>query len=106
RVPTPAARRALAVRDRGCVWPNCERPSTWTQPHHIEHWARHQGGTDRGNLVLLCWRHHEMVHEGRWTIVRSVEGQVTVTPPRFPVFTDGRRSWRSIPPRAPTQLSA
>ena len=102
RVPNPAIRRALAVRDRGCVWPHCERPPSWTQAHHIQHWARHRGGTDRDNLVLLCWRHHEMVHEGGWSIVRSVDGQVTVTPPRVPVFTDGRSSW----PRAPARRGA
>src|SRR6202049_1805415 len=38
RVPGAAARAALRVRDRGCVWPGCERASSWTGPHHLLHW--------------------------------------------------------------------
>ncbi|MBV9525465.1 MAG: DUF222 domain-containing protein, partial [Candidatus Dormibacteraeota bacterium] len=30
RLPASATRRALLARDRGCVWPGCERPAAWT----------------------------------------------------------------------------
>lgn len=26
---------ALAARDGGCVWPDCDRPPSWTEAHHI-----------------------------------------------------------------------
>lgn len=64
RVIPPAIRTALAVRDRGCVWPGCDRPPHWTDAHHVVHWAD-GGSTSMDNLVLLCRRHHRTVHEGR-----------------------------------------
>jgi len=73
RVVPTATRRALNVRDRGCVWPGCDRNASWTQAHHLIHWT--DGGlTDMNNLVLLCRRHHWMAHEGGYVIVRSDEG--------------------------------
>lgn len=37
RVVTVAQRRALAVRDRGCI--GCKAPVAWTEAHHVKHWA-------------------------------------------------------------------
>jgi hypothetical protein len=36
RTVTPAQRRVLAVRDRGCV--GCQAPLSWCEAHHIVHW--------------------------------------------------------------------
>jgi hypothetical protein len=80
RVISGPQRKALAVRDRGCVWPGCDRPATWTSGHHLVHWI-HNGPTDLPNLVLLCYRHHWMVHEGEWQIVRMDDGQILTVPP-------------------------
>lgn len=63
RVVPPAIRTALVVRDRGCVWPGCDRPPQWTDAHHVQHWAD-GGPTSLDNLVLLCRQHHRTVHEG------------------------------------------
>jgi len=35
RLATTPQRRALGLRDRGCVFPGCTRPSNWCQAHHI-----------------------------------------------------------------------
>ncbi len=83
RVPAPAARAALRVRDRGCVWPGCERPASWTSAHHVLHWS-HGGVSDIANLVLLCQRHHWMVHEGGWQVVRTEHREVLAIPPPHP----------------------
>jgi hypothetical protein len=73
-------RRALLARDKGCVWPRCDRAATWTAAHHVVHWAN-GGATDLSNLVLLCRRHHWMVHEGGWELTRSKNGEIAALPP-------------------------
>ena len=60
-------RTALHLRDQGCRFPGCDRPSAWTDGHHIIHWAD-GGPTDLENLVSLCRPHHRAVHEQRWRI--------------------------------------
>jgi hypothetical protein len=44
------------------------------------HWIR-GGGGDLPNLALLCYRHHWMVHEGGWQIVRGDDGRMITIPP-------------------------
>jgi hypothetical protein len=61
RTVPPAIRRALVVRDGGCVAPGCDRPPRWTDAHHIVHWVD-GGPTSLDNLELLCRRHHRMAH--------------------------------------------
>lgn len=61
-VVSPALRRAVIARDRCCRFPGCDRPATWCDAHHVVHWAD-GGATSLGNLVLLCRRHHRMLHE-------------------------------------------
>jgi hypothetical protein len=85
RTASPAQRRALVVRDRGCVFPGCDRPPGWCQAHHLRPWDS-DGPTDLANLALLCARHHHLVHEGGWTIRRTTD------PPEWDVHRpDGTR---------------
>ncbi len=80
RVIQPAQRTALAVRDGGCVFPDCTRPLTWCDAHHLRHWL-HGGPTDLANLALLCRAHHRAVHEGGWQLTRGPDGRLIATPP-------------------------
>ncbi len=61
RTVPPPIRRALEFRDQGCRFPGCT--SKHCDAHHIEHWAD-GGETKLSNLVLLCRRHHRLLHEG------------------------------------------
>ncbi len=82
RVVSGATRRALNARDQHCQWPGCERTVSWTAAHHLVHWT--QGGkTDMSNLLLLCHRHHWMVHEGGWKLARSDDGRLLAIPPTY-----------------------
>ena len=80
RILSGGLRRALRARDGHCQWPGCERPASLCQGHHLVHWVE-GGETTLGNLVLLCLRHHRMVHEGGWQIVRCDDGQVITIAP-------------------------
>src|SRR6266852_6248192 len=73
-------RKALKVRDCGCTWPGCDRPVSMTEGHHLVHWIQNGPG-DLPNLTLLCYRHHWMVHEGGWQIVRTDDGRMITIPP-------------------------
>ena len=60
-----AIRRALEHRDRGCRFPGCG--NRFTDAHHVRHWA--DGGPTRlDNLLLLCRRHHRLVHEDGYSV--------------------------------------
>jgi len=80
RLPSPAARAALRARSGGCEWPGCDRPVAFTNAHHLVHWG-HGGGTDMENLVLLCYRHHWLIHEGGWQLARVEGGRLLAIPP-------------------------
>ncbi|MCA1683377.1 MAG: HNH endonuclease, partial [Actinobacteria bacterium] len=80
RVVPGSTRRALNVRDQGCRWPGCERSASWTAAHHIHHWAR-GGPTDMINLVSVCGRHHWLVHECGWQLVRGPDEEFVTIPP-------------------------
>ena len=67
RTATPAQRRALAVRDGGCIIPGCAVPAEACQTHHLLDWAK-GGTTDIAGLALLCWAHHRQVDLAMWTI--------------------------------------
>jgi Domain of unknown function (DUF222)/HNH endonuclease len=74
-----ALRKALRLRDRHCRWPGCERPASWCDGHHMLHWIK-GGPTDLDNVVLLCKRHHRMVHEGGWQLVKVAGELVPIAP--------------------------
>ncbi|HXT43181.1 MAG TPA: DUF222 domain-containing protein [Pseudonocardiaceae bacterium] len=65
-VPT-AIRRAVILRDGGCVFPGCSVPARWCDIHHVIHWAD-GGPSSVGNCVTLCGRHHRLIHHSDWHI--------------------------------------
>src|SRR5713101_4027674 len=70
RAISPAQRRALKARYRGCCGPGCDRPMNWTTPHHIEFWSE-GGASNLPNLLPLCYYHHRLVHEGGWQVIKA-----------------------------------
>ncbi len=78
-------RLVLAHRDRGCVFPRCDRPAAWCEAHHVTSW-QDGGRTDVDNGVLLCSFHHHLVHRGDWQITIASDGVAEAVPP--PWFID------------------
>ncbi|WP_415046346.1 HNH endonuclease signature motif containing protein [Gordonia sp. (in: high G+C Gram-positive bacteria)] len=104
RLFTPAIRKALVIRDRGCAFPGCGAPASWCDAHHVEHWE-HGGETSIGNGVLLCRRHHTVIHHGGWAVFLGRDGHPWFTPPadaehpsrgREPMRSHGRRTLTSF----------
>jgi hypothetical protein len=79
-------RRALVARDKHCPWTGCERPASSCEGHHVVHWL-HGGGGEIENQVLLCYRHHWLVHEGSWQLVKTGDSRIV---PVAPTITFGR----------------
>jgi hypothetical protein len=80
RFYTRRQRIALAVRDGGCRWPDCERPPSYTEAHHTRFWMRDNGKTDVADGILLCRHHHLLAHNNNWEIERE-GADFWLTPP-------------------------
>jgi hypothetical protein len=74
-------RRAIVARDRGCVFPGCDRPPSLTRVHHRRHWGT-GGPTNVDNGALLCEHHHRVVHRHGWAVILDSRGLPTLVPPR------------------------
>jgi hypothetical protein len=64
---TPAQRKAITLRDGGCIVPGCDCPAAWTEIHHVLPDAD-GGPTHTDNGVLLCWFHHRTIDTSGWQI--------------------------------------
>lgn len=80
RFASRAQRRALAVRDGGCVFPGCDLPVGWTDAHHVTTWDN-GGTTELSNLASLCRHHHGVTHRRGWTMTADNDQTFTWTTP-------------------------
>lgn len=104
RHPSAAMRRGLVVRDGGCAFPGCDHPPAWCDAHHVIEWAA-DGRTVIVNLVLLCRRHHGVVHRTGWSVALNTDrgdgdGFFTITTPSGLTMTTQHR------PRPPSPSGA
>jgi hypothetical protein len=96
----PALRRALQRRDDGCRFPGCSC-RRFVDAHHIVHWAD-GGETCLDNLVLLCRRHHRLVHEGGFGVRAAPGGEIQFSYPdgnALPDTADGCFRGNVVPRR-------
>jgi len=71
RLFTENQRTILAAIWGGCAHPDCDRPPSWSEAHHINEWQRDGGATDIDDGILLCRHHHLLVHNNGWKIQRT-----------------------------------
>jgi hypothetical protein len=87
RVFTARQRRAMAVRDGGCLWPGCTRPPGECEAHHDNPWGEsplnHKTETKDG--ILLCKFHHLNVHNSGARVTRQGSVYFLHWPGRAPV---------------------
>jgi len=71
RVVSPQLKRALLSRDKTCRYPGCSHEK-WLDAHHVMHWVD-GGETSLENTILICSKHHQLLHEGGFTIQKDFE---------------------------------
>ena len=76
---TPHQRRAITLRDGGCLIPGCSVPAAWCEIHHVIPDAE-GGPTHPDNGVLLCWFHHRTIDSSGWGI-QMLRGVPHIRPP-------------------------
>ncbi|MFO7279629.1 MAG: DUF222 domain-containing protein [Thermoanaerobacterales bacterium] len=81
RAVPPPLWNVTVLRDRHCRFPGCDRPPEWCEAHHVVPWER-GGPTNADNLVLLCSRHHHVLHRPGWAAVLRPDGTLEVTDPQ------------------------
>lgn len=91
RVFAAPQRKAITLRDGGCVIPGCHVPAAWCEIHHVREAAR-GGPTHTDNGVLLCWFHHRTIDAGVWK-VRMNRGVPEV---RGPTWWDPSARWHAV----------
>jgi hypothetical protein len=82
RLFTAKQKVMLAVLFGGCMWGNCDRPPSYCEAHHVNHWQRDSGKTDIRNGILLCRHHHLLLHNNGWEIRRDDPGRFWLIPPK------------------------
>ena len=75
-----AQRRAIAVRDKGCINPGCTMKIGRCEAHHIDLWIL-GGKTDVDRGCLLCLMCHAAYHAGKFKI-KVIKGIPHVIQPR------------------------
>jgi uncharacterized protein DUF222/HNH endonuclease len=95
RTATGPLRRALHIRDQGCTFPGCDRPPRWTDAHHVIAWTD-GGQTTLDNLVLLCRRHHRLIHHptAGWQVRLGPDQRPEFRPP--PTIDPQQRPRRNL----------
>lgn len=78
RLPNVALRHKLELEQpNGCAWSGCRAPVSWTEAHHLAHWAN-GGETVAENLILLCRFHHSRIHLDKWSISKVGPGKAEI----------------------------
>ena len=107
RIVPPLLLKALKRRDKRCRFPGCSHVR-YLAAHHITHWID-GGETDVNNLVMLCSRHHALLHDGHYSIRVQENGKAifydrhneVIEPTIFPQFQNSPRNFNGLEVKDP-----
>ncbi len=86
--PSETLGDAVAIRDRTCRFPGCNRPARRCQKDHTIPWPN--GPTCPCNLGSLCTKHHRLKTHGDWDLRQPFPGVfVWRSPTRRHYLVDG-----------------
>ena len=88
RVANRAQRRALGALYATCSIPGCDVRYSRAKLHHVI-WWRHDGRTDLDNLLPVCERHHQNIHNDGWVLTLTADQILTIRLPDGQVMTTG-----------------
>lgn len=91
-------RRAIALRDGGCIIPGCRISASWCEIHHVLEHSR-GGPTHLDNGVLVCWFHHRTIDNGVW----QIRMRLGIPEVRGPSWWDSTGAWHSTT-KSPTRM--
>ena len=80
RLAPVALFQALALVDKHCRYPGCDRRPSWCDAHHVLYWEN-DGPTCITNMALLCSRHHHLIHKKGWRVELLPDRTLVVTTP-------------------------
>ena len=98
RLISDALRLAVSVLDQGCRFPDCGRPISLCQVHHVVQWTD-EGPTEPSNLASTCLRHHQILHQPGWHAKLLPDRTFEVTMPTGRVLIGHPPSRIVSPPR-------
>ena len=98
RLVTTGIWTALVLRDQHCAFPGCSRLPIGCDAHHIVHWAD-GGATSLDNLILLCRKHHTLIHQTPWQVQIDPATRRPVWIPPPPIDDGGRLTYHPARPR-------
>ncbi len=75
RFHSESQRIVATIEQDGCAAEGCDWPPGMSQMHHPTPWSR--GGETNRDGVLLCPRHHALVHDVRYDTTHHPNGKVS-----------------------------
>ena len=88
RIANRRQRRILRALHQHCIVPDCGVRFDLCDIHHVI-WWRHGGLTELANLVPICARHHQQIHQHGWQLTLNADRSIELRLPDGQILTTG-----------------
>jgi hypothetical protein len=93
RIFTKTQKQAMAERDGGCTFPQCDKPPEESEGHHWREPWSHGATTTLDDGVLICPHHHRTIHHDDWQLRLGPTGHIQYRAPGTDTWKQNHR-WR------------